>query len=160
MFRLLGRQKYVLGLEGSRLYDERSFYAAFTRDLARCKDEIIIECPFITARRIVALIPSLRAALTRGIRVVVNTKSPSEYGDIAWAEEVSFAIESLQKAGVEVLFTGGHHRKLAILDRSILYEGSLNILSQNDSCEIMRRIHSPGLAMQMIRFIKLDTFLR
>jgi hypothetical protein len=38
----------------------------------------------------------------------------------------------LQKLGVQVLYTSGHHRKLAIIDREILYEGSLNIPSQND----------------------------
>jgi hypothetical protein len=57
--------------------------------------------------------------------------------------------------GVEILYTGNHHRKLAIVNRKILYEGSLNILSQSDSCEVMRRIESTGLAEQMIRFIGL-----
>ena len=31
---------------------------------------------------------------------------------------------------------GNHHRKLAILDRKVLWEGSLNILSQTRSREI------------------------
>lgn len=61
--------------------------------------------------------------------------------------------------GVQVLFTGNHHRKVAILDRSILYEGSLNILSQNDSSEVMRRIKSTQLAWQMVRFIGIDALL-
>jgi hypothetical protein len=61
----------------------------------------------------------------------------------------------LQSIGVEVLYTGGHHRKLAIIDRQILWEGSLNILSQNESCEVMRRIESDELAMQMLQFTKL-----
>jgi hypothetical protein len=59
-----------------------------------------------------------------------------------------------------VLYTAGHHRKLAILDRSILWEGSLNILSQNSSSEIMRRIQSAELAWQMAHFTKLDAHLR
>lgn len=158
--RLFGRGSNTLGLEGSRLYDDQSFYRAFMNDLQRCGSEAIIECPFITARRTMILLPSLVSALARGVKVVINTKSPSEYSDVIWAEEAHSTINSLQKVGVTVLFTGGHHRKLAILDRSILYEGSLNILSQGDSSEIMRRIHSPDLAMQMIRFIKLNAFLR
>jgi len=52
------------------------------------------------------------------------------------------AIGDMQKLGVIVLYTVGHHRKLAVLDRKIVYEGSLNILSFNDSCEIMRKITS------------------
>jgi hypothetical protein len=65
----------------------------------------------------------------------------------------------LQHMGVQVLYTGYHHRKLAILDRAILYEGSLNILSQNKSSEVMRRIESVSLAWQMVRFTGIDRFL-
>jgi len=65
-------------------------------------------------------------------------------------------IATLQDLGVLVLFTGGHHRKLAIIDRQITWEGSLNILSQTDSCEVMRRIESAELTKQMISFIGLE----
>lgn len=58
----------------------------------------------------------------------------------------------MQDLGIEVLVTGGHHRKLAIIDDNVLWEGSLNILSQNDSCEVMRRIKSDVAANEMIRF--------
>jgi hypothetical protein len=73
--------------------------------------------------------------------------------------ESTHAIAKLQHLGVQVLFTGGHHRKLAIIDRQILWEGSLNILSQKDSCEIMRRIPSTQLAWQMTRFIGIDKLI-
>ena len=56
----------------------------------------------------------------------------------------------------KVLYTVKHHRKLAIIDEEILWEGSLNILSQGDSCEIMRRTFSDSLALQMLHFTKLD----
>ena len=55
------------------------------------------------------------------------------------AIQAELAIHTLQELDVTVLMTVGHHRKIAIVD-DILYEGSLNILSQNDSCELMRRI--------------------
>lgn len=65
----------------------------------------------------------------------------------------------MQEIGIDVLFTGGHHRKLAIFDKRIPWEGSLNILSQNDSCEITRRIESEVLAQQMLDFANLREFL-
>lgn len=34
----------------SRLHNEQTFYKAFIRDLSSCKDEAIIECPFMTSR--------------------------------------------------------------------------------------------------------------
>lgn len=35
----------------------------------------------------------------------------------------------------------------------------MNTLSQNDSCEIMRRVESEELAQQMVDFVTLDRFL-
>lgn len=145
-------------LIASQLYDERTFYQAFVRDLHLCKDEVIIESPFITSNRIASLLPIFKKMRSRGINIVVNTRDPSEhpapYNIQAWT-----AIEQMQQIGVELLFTGKHHRKLAIFDRRILWEGSLNMLSQNDSCEIMRRIESVELALEMIGFIGISRFV-
>ena len=91
-------------------------------------------------------------------KVTVNTRDPIEH-DAPFDTQANEAIARLQRIGVEVLFTGGHHRKLAILDRKVLWEGSLNILSQNDSCEIMRRIGSRQLAEQMVQFTGISRFL-
>ena len=54
---------------------------------------------------------------------------------------------------------GNHHRKLAIIDRQILWEGSLNILSQIKSREIMRRIEGDNYAQDMFNFLKLKRFI-
>lgn len=47
------------------------------------------------------------------------------------------------------------HRKLAIIDGCILWDGSLNILSQAHSKEIMRRPNSAILCKQMASFTRL-----
>lgn len=154
----LRRQQNGSELLYSRLLNQDNFYSAFEKDLARATREVIIESPFITSRRLNYLLPTLRNLIRRKVRVIINTKPVEEQDDdyIWQAEE---CIKVLQLLGVEVLITGGHHRKLAIIDRQILYEGSLNILSQNDSCEIMRRIQSEQLAAQMIDFIGIRKFI-
>lgn len=77
-----------------------------------------------------------------------------------YALQVENAIRAMQEVGIKVLFTVGHHRKLVILDERITWEGSLNILSQNDSCEFMRRIESKQVATQTLRFLRLNKFIR
>jgi phosphatidylserine/phosphatidylglycerophosphate/cardiolipin synthase-like enzyme len=159
MFRFLARRAVESSdLLTSQLYDQKGFYPAFLRDLSGAVSEVIIESPFISHKRINALYPSFRAAAKRGVVIVINTRHPSEH-DPDYAPQVARAITELQDLGVNVLFTGGHHRKLAIIDRHILWEGSLNILSQGDSCEIMRRIMSDVLVEQMIRFVDIERFL-
>jgi hypothetical protein len=145
-------------LVGSRLYNEQTFYNAFIRDLACFRDEAIIESPFMTTQRINILLPHFRKAIACGARIVVNTRHPQEHDQYMRAE-AERSITMLQNISVEILFTGGHHRKLAIFDRAVLWEGSLSVLSQNDSCEIMRRVESRQLACLMVRFINLEALL-
>ena len=94
----------------------------------------------------------------RKVRIIVNTKNPIEL-DEERRDSAYRSVASLQHKGIQVIYTHGHHRKLAIIDRSILYEGSLNMLSQNRSSEIMRRTESVQMAWQMVRFVGVDKFL-
>lgn len=147
-------------LINSTLYDDSTFYARFAKDLNNCHGEVIIESPFITSRRLDLLMPSLQKLKSKHVRITINTRDPETHDDETMRREARFALSKLQHIGINVLYTIGHHRKLAIIDRAILYEGSLNILSQNNSCEVMRRIESAQLAWQMTRFIKIDNFVR
>lgn len=160
MFRFLNRRHNATNaLLASRLYDETTFYSALNKDLEHCKKEVIIESPYITTKRINSLLPILSKLTKRGVRIVINTRNPIDHED-RYRLQAEEAIARLRELNVLILFTGGHHRKLVILDRSIVWEGSLNILSQNDSCEIMRRIESEELTEQLIKFLHLKQFYR
>ncbi len=155
MFRLSRSNTFTdAGLTTSTLYDQDDFYTAFTHDLSRARTRVIIESPFLTLRRVNILLPILRKLRSKNVRIIVNTK-PFDEHDTVLREQAVRAVDVLQSMGVDVLMTVGHHRKLAIIDDA-LWEGSLNILSQNDSCELMRRIQSTNLVAQTIQFIGLD----
>ncbi|HSX35941.1 MAG TPA: phospholipase D-like domain-containing protein [Patescibacteria group bacterium] len=145
-------------LATSLLFNERTFYAQFRQDLERAKKEIVIESPFMTSRRVRSLLPDLRRAVQRGVEITVSTREPEEHEGFLRLE-ARRSVAALQTTGIQVLLTVGHHRKLAIIDRKILWEGSHNILSQNNSREVMRRIDSTIAAEQMVDFIQLSEFL-
>jgi phosphatidylserine/phosphatidylglycerophosphate/cardiolipin synthase-like enzyme len=155
MFRF---NKDCVDLVRSRLYNEQSFYPAFITDVKRATSSIIIESPFIGYRRLQWLYPVLEKAVRRGVRVTINTRGPVCHEGIM-QQQAADGVTILQDTGIYVLYTGNHHRKLAIIDRKILYEGSLNILSQSDSCEIMRRVESVELAEEMVKFLGLESYL-
>ena len=143
----------------STLFDEKTFYSAFIRDLESCRNEVIIESPYITSKRAEMLIPIFESLLLRGVKIYVMTRDPQEH-DENMEYQSEDAISQFERMGVQVLLCiGNHHRKLAILDRKILYEGSLNILSQSHSREIMRRIENEELAIQMFDFLRLGRFI-
>lgn len=145
-------------LTSSTLFSQDDFYKAFEYDLSHAKSRVIIESPFITRKRVTALMPTFKQLLKNDIHITINTK-PIEEHEAVYQNEVAEIIGYLEANGVMVLVTGGHHRKLAIIDRDILWEGSLNILSQNDSCEVMRRIYAEQAVNQMLAFLRLDKFI-
>ncbi len=155
---LFGAKIPPTDLLSSTLLNEDTFYPAFIKDLKRCKSEVIIESPYITTRRLSELLPIIEGLKTRRVRVVINTRDPRGIGEEYRCKDTQEAASRLQHMGVHILLTHEHHRKLVVIDRKVLYEGSLNILSQNSSSEIMRRIESAQLAWQMIRFVKLDRY--
>ena len=154
MFTLLARNKTItVDLLTSKLHDEDSFYKAFIHDIRSSEREVIIESPFMTKARLDCFIPQFNRLIKRGVKITVNTRHPRDL-DGYMREQTWEAIKTLNKMKVKVrLYRGMHHRKLAVIDERIVWEGSLNILSQVYSSEIMRRIESPQMAVQLLRFI-------
>lgn len=138
------------------LYDESTFYKQFLHDAVHAKKEIIIESPYITKRRVTMMKSTFETLLEKGIRVFIITRNPQEHDEIM-AEHAELGIQYFESIGVQVLLVkGGHHRKLAMIDREVLWEGSLNILSQSNSREFMRRIESRQLTEELFQFLKFN----
>lgn len=158
MFKRLFANRFdTSALCSSQLYDNETFYKAFTNDLRCARQNVYIESPFITAKRMESLLPILGRLRIRGVSITVNTRNPDEH-DGEYIDQAYDAVAEMQSIGITVLYTVKHHRKLAIIDGSVLWEGSLNILSQNDSCELMRRTNSEVAARQMMNFLRIGKY--
>lgn len=101
------------GLLDSKLFDEKTFYPAFLKDLNDCGCELIIESPFITRRRLQHLLPTLQKLKERNVRIIINTKDPREL-DEEQRDRTNQLVASLLHKGIQVIYTHGHHRKIAI----------------------------------------------
>jgi len=146
-------------MNNSKLFNELTFYSQFKDDLSHAKSEVIIESPFISTERMRSLHPVFEKLIKRNIKVFILTRDPKEQTDSLETQSET-EIQWFEKVGIKVyLIAGNHHRKLAIIDRHILWEGSLNILSQTKSREVMRRIDGEMYAKQMLHFTKLDTVI-
>jgi len=157
MFKLLSHRADTRAIYSSGLYDNTTFYRVFIKDLHRATRCVHIESPFITKKRVDDILPVLSILRKRGVPVTVNTRHPEEHNG-EYINQAYDAVAEMQTLGVRVLYTTKHHRKLAIIDDT-LWEGSLNILSQNDSCEIMRRSVSSEIVRQMAVFIGVSRYV-
>ena len=127
---------------------DKSFAGTFRADLADCKSEAIILSPFISTRAREYL-PSFAQLAANGINVEVYSKplheQPTNLVQHFRSLEFNFG-----QSGVHFYLRPGMHEKAAILDKSVLWHGSLNILSHNDTRESMLRFDLPELAQQVM----------
>lgn len=103
--------------------------------------------------------PVFHRLIKRGVKVYIVTRDPQEHNN-GYDEQSEVEIQEFEAVGIQVLLCrGNHHRKLAIIDRNILWEGSLNILSQAKSREFMRRLEGGGFADDLFHFLKYEQYL-
>lgn len=146
-------------LFSSELHDENTFYHRFTQDLLESRKEVIIESPYITTGRMKGFRSVFNKILRKGVKIYIFTRDPKEH-ELKMAYQAEAEIANFERIGIQTFIcSGNHHRKLAIIDREILWEGSLNILSQAYSREIMRRIEGQELAIETFKFLKLGRFV-
>lgn len=61
----------------STLYNERTFYEQFLKDLDNCENEVVIESPYITASRMETFYPVFQRLLNRKKKVSIVTRDPA-----------------------------------------------------------------------------------
>lgn len=140
----------------SCLFDERDFYSYFQKDLLSAKYEVLIQSAFLTVARINHLLPIFKHVQSKGVRIFVMTRAAHEQSG-NMIEQSEKGLRLLESNGIFVLpLPGKVHQKFGIIDRAIMWEGSLNILSQRDSSETMRRITGSATVKQFMEFHRLE----
>lgn len=142
--------------DASDLFNEKTFYRAFIRDMLAAKKEVIIYSPFVSKFRTDFFKQTIEKLRHRNIEIFIFTRPIEEY-DSMLQPQIRIALNRYEELGVCVFYlTGFIHEKVAVIDREILWEGSLNILSQRASREIMRRTSGENSAMQIIFYLGLN----
>lgn len=120
------------------IYSELYFYEKLREDLSSAKDSVVIMSPFITVNRTTQFEELFRGLLAKGVKLYVVTRPPQEQvGQLeTMGQEM---VRELKKLGVEIVLKKHLHEKLAIVDKRIIWHGSLNILSHRNTSELMAR---------------------
>lgn len=143
-------------LQKLNLFDEKTFYRAFIRDMLEAKKEIVIYSPFISKFRSEYFKDTLLKLRRRNVAVFIFTR-PLEDHELFARSEIRSALKDYEDYGACLIYLPGFiHQKAAIIDREILWEGSLNILSQIKSREIMRRSADEESARQVMIYLGLN----
>ncbi len=121
-------------VEITDINDERSSYDQFARVLSQAQYSIWLWSAWVSSR-INTILPLLRDAVDRGVRVTVFVRDPSD----ALQKKPHFtqALAQLRTVIPNVVEANVTHEKVVVIDEHIVMWGSLNALSQRWSRELM-----------------------
>jgi phosphatidylserine/phosphatidylglycerophosphate/cardiolipin synthase-like enzyme len=149
------RYKTLPDSHDSILFDEQRFYDAFASDINSAHSSVIVESPYLTERRALQFAKLITRKVNQGIKITIYTRHPS-YHTSNLESQSWIACRILKDAGARVyLCDDMRHRKIAIIDNAVLWEGSLNIFSQNESLELMRRTVCETQVRYVTKLLKL-----
>ena len=87
------------------LYDEHTFYKAFTNDLHAAKKEVIIYSPFVSKFRTDCLRSSIEKLKDRNIDVFIFTRPIEEYEHII-RPQIECALKRYEDLGAFIFYPG------------------------------------------------------
>ena len=148
------------------LWDEHTFYPLFAEEVRNAEESIVIFSPFMTKYRISQLMDDFRKAISRGVRIVCIVREPKDQGSLANVQDTYSLADECRRVGIEIVtpaenrsLSRNFHEKLAFIDHSLVFYGSLNILSQNDSTESMMAMRKPEIVEEMRKKFMVNMFL-
>ncbi|MHA6758917.1 AAA domain-containing protein [Streptacidiphilus sp. PAMC 29251] len=119
-------------VEVSAIDDERSFYDTFADHLDTARESVWLWAPWV-ASRVHSLLPVLKRAVDRGVRVTVFVRDPTDNLQRKNPQYVT----QLREIVPTVVPVNVMHQKIVVIDERITLIGSLNPLSQKWTRETM-----------------------
>jgi ssDNA-binding Zn-finger/Zn-ribbon topoisomerase 1 len=128
------------------IFNQSTFDAAIEADLANAKTSIIIFSGFVTPSRVAKLGDLLRMKTADGVKVRCVTRPPKLNGTMDPVQSKE-ALDALEKINCVVDCRARIHEKIVLIDKEIVWHGSLNVLSHTHRTdESMTRVVNAGLA--------------
>lgn len=131
------------------IFDVDTYFEIYQNDLIFSAKEIIISSPVISGKKVDELTKLLHEKIVSGIRVVIVTWKPDlyGYGDSEYWMELQ---ERMRKSGFEMNLVEDYCEHYCIVDRKIVWYGSMNFLGKEDSEDNLMRIYSESIATELI----------
>jgi superfamily II DNA or RNA helicase len=123
------------------IYDGLNFERPFISDLAQCKRSIVVSCPKINTNRYSQIAERLIDLVSNGIEIVLYTKEEND--DTA----------KCKLNGIHVIRNEHLTLHAAIIDKSLIWYGSVNILGFLSAEDNLIRFKNPKIATNLLESI-------
>jgi superfamily II DNA or RNA helicase len=145
IFSATGTQKQT----ANAIFDIDNYADVYRNDLLTAEKEIIISSPAISGKKVYDMIHLLKEKQEAGIKIVIVTwKSDSYgYGDSAYWQELH---EQMRRAGFEMNLVEDYCEHYCIIDRQVVWYGSMNFLGKEDAEDNLMRIADEKIANELL----------
>ncbi|WP_067862737.1 AAA domain-containing protein [Nocardia shimofusensis] len=132
-------------VEVSDIQDEITFYETFAGHLEAARESIWIWSPW-TANRLRTLLPVLADAAARGVRIVVFVRDPDDKIQTKFQD----LVDELAAVVDSIVCVHEMHQKIIVIDDRLVMLGSLNVLSQSSTREVMLTMRGSHFAKKIL----------
>ena len=136
------------------IFDSQNYFDIFEKDVVSASKSIVISSPSFSFKKVNWLCAESEHLQLRGVSVVVLTLDPEDYPDDGRDQHKSH-IEHLISSGVNVIPRHKYRERFAIIDKSLVWYGSMTLLSNEKEDDSMMRINNPAVAEELLEFAAL-----
>lgn len=137
-------------LDSDIIYDQITFQERLLQDITQARESVVIVSPYVTVKRVRWIEAALQQCNQRNVKATVITRTPESFPSSSSRKAAEMAIGMLRELQVEVVCREGIHQKYAIMDGSVVWYGSINLLSFSTSQESIMRLHSSSIARALM----------
>ena len=120
------------------IYNGQTFEPSFISDLAKCKQSVVVSCPKVRIGRYSQISDRLLDLVSNGKEIVVYTR-----------EETDDTLR-IKQQGISVIYTDHLSLHAAIIDKSIIWYGSVNILGFHSVEDNLIRFRNAEIASNLL----------
>ncbi|WP_433700834.1 AAA domain-containing protein [Nocardiopsis sp. CA-288880] len=122
-------------------------------DIREASKSIEIFSPFLNVQPVNRWLKRLSPRVEQGVRVIVSTRPPSDSRQDD-GERQERLIRDLRGKGCEIALRPRMHEKVMILDDTVLWHGSLNLLASPGATDLMMRLTDPGACARVRKIVE------
>jgi phosphatidylserine/phosphatidylglycerophosphate/cardiolipin synthase-like enzyme len=134
------------------IFDQNNFLPVFRNDILCAQKEILIVSPFLRKRRTAQMIEDLVPAVEKKVSVNVISRPSTDFNS---RDQIPFrnALNLFDGLNIKISHQSNIHQKFAVIDRKIVWYGSVNLLSFGSARESLMRIESANIARELEKAI-------
>ena len=140
------------------IFDSSNYHDVFEKDITQASKSIVISSPYLGGKRVHWLADLSSVLHLKGVSLTVMTLSSENYPEDG-REHHEELISILEKSGISVEKSPQCHERFAVIDKSLIWYGSMNLLSNAKEEDSLMRLESKSVAEELLQFsiIKYNT---